>query len=407
MGMVSIYKNKNRYILKVFGLSIYDKQYSNNNQLLRVKCFYGLFYYKQNLLELISWFHILGVLVFRVKKISIKYRVVLLFFIPVWIKRVDIKYYRNFINSVVKQNEYDDYYIFLSRSGEFFLSMHHLKAWVAANESKKSVLILTSGYHKNILNMFYNDMPYIYMKNINVQLLSCAISSPYETYCKRNIYIPCYYNYFKMVENDIVLHGTHYYDMLKKQFCMLDKADDIVSYSISKKAHSLAFNIAQYVLDNNFIIISPESLSNEDIDKSFWENVVDCFQKLGYAVFCNAINFTNIVKDTTCIYLTYEEMIALAGHAKAIIGVRSGFLECLAQTHTPLFVLYTDFPRRDGFKRLESRFVLEGFSIKKLPNVDVDNIFEYNVNEYGLKSELINIIIDEFLSKEKQNGYSR
>ena len=131
------------------------------------------------------------------------------------------------------------------------------------------------------------------------------------------------------------------------------------------------------------------------MEKDFWDNLTAKLKSLGYEVFCNAMEFKNLADGSTSTFLTYEESIELAKYAKAIIGMRSGFLECLSQNNVPLIALYTDFPERPGFKRLKSDKVLSGFSIAKLPKVNTEKLFEYDVNKYK-KQELI---IDEITNK--------
>ena len=104
-------------------------------------------------------------------------------------------------------------------------------------------------------------------------------------------------------------------------------------------------------------------------------------------------------------FLTYEESIELAKYAKGIIGMRSGFIECLSQNNTPMFVLYTDFPKRQGFKRLASGKVLNGYYIKKLPYVNKDNLYEYDVNKYKKQELIITEIINKL--EELNSGKSR
>jgi hypothetical protein len=142
------------------------------------------------------------------------------------------------------------------------------------------------------------------------------------------------------------------------------------------------------------------------MDKDFWEILVKKLKQLGYEIFCNAMKFENLIEGTTSVFLTYEEAIELSKYAKAIIGIRSGFIECLSQNNVPMFVLYTNFPKRFGFKSLSSDKVLQGFSIKKLPFVNKNFLFEYDVNSYNSNNEIMEDILKKIEIGGK-NGNSR
>ena len=114
------------------------------------------------------------------------------------------------------------------------------------------------------------------------------------------------------------------------------------------------------------------------------------------------MEFKNLADDSTSTFLTYEESIELAKYAKAIIGMRSGFLECLSQNNVPLVALYTDFPERPGFKRLKSDKVLSGFSIAELPNVNKDLLFEYDVSAFTNEDEIIESILLNIFDKKQE-----
>lgn len=77
------------------------------------------------------------------------------------------------------------------------------------------------------------------------------------------------------------------------------------------------------------------------MEKDFWDNLCEKLKNQGYEVFCNSMDFKNLIKDSTSTFLTYEEAIELAKYATAIIGLRSGFLECLSQNNVPLIALCT------------------------------------------------------------------
>ncbi|MGN1154090.1 MAG: hypothetical protein ACI4S3_08670 [Candidatus Gastranaerophilaceae bacterium] len=390
--ILKINRQKRKIKIKCFGITLYEKSIDNEECFIKTKYLSGLFYKKFDIYNKTFKFQIFGFSIFKTK-LKGSYKLWYFLFIPIWIKNVNKEFLNNFLdNAILKYPNFEDYYIFLSRSGEFFLLMHHFAQWLHNNKSSNFILIFTAKYHLNICKMFFPNIPTAYIKRVNVPLVSRGVSSVNFKYKNKQIFVPTNEKYFVDVENKIRDNNAHYYECLKEH---LGLNNDIQHYVISEKTKEKVMKIVKYILNDNFVFISPETLSNESMEKDFWENFVLQLKNLGYEVFCNAMDFKNLVGDSTSVFLTYEESIELAKYAKAIIGMRSGFLECLSQNNIPVFALYTDFPKRSGFKRLKSDKVLSGYSISKLPNVNPNLLYEYDVNKYRNNEDLI----PEILSK--------
>ena len=86
--------------------------------------------------------------------------------------------------------------------------------------------------------------------------------------------------------------------------------------------------------------------------------------------------------------------------------MRSGFLECLSQNNVPLYVLYTGFPDRPDFKRLSSDKVLQGYSIKKLPNINTELVHEFDVNKYNDEDIIMKEIVCSIEKLREKGGIS-
>ena len=372
--------------------TLFNKIIDKSGGTTKYKALFGLIYFKYNNISKTFDFRLFGIRVLH-SKLKGYYKKYYFLFPPVLYLKTTKEFLTSFLDNLIeKYPQYDDYYVFLSRSGEFFLLMHHLREWLQKNKSTNYILIFSAKYHLNICKMFFPEIPCAYIKNINVPLISRGIKKIKTCYKTKNIYVPTNEKYFVRVENDIRNKNGHYYELLKQHLNLSNKT---VEYTISIEAQNKIKNIVKYILNDNFVFISPETLSNEPVEKDFWEDLCNLIRADGYKIYCNTMNFNNLIPGCEAMFLTYEESIELAKYAKAIIGMRSGFLECLSQNNVPLFVLYTDFSKRPGFKKISSDKVLSGFSIKKLPNVKPENIYEYDVNSYDNK----NAIIDEIISK--------
>lgn len=401
MNLIDIKEDNKKTIFKLLGLTLFSKEIDKAETVLKIKLLSGLLYFKYDIFFRTYNFKLFGITIFRTKLLN-SYRIVYFLFLPIWFENVNKKSLNYFLDSIInKYPQYNDYYIFLSRSGEFFLLMHHLKEWLTKNGSYNYILVFTARYHLNICKMFFPDVPMVYIKKVNVPLVSRGVKSIHFEYKTKNIYVPTNEKYFVQVEKDIRDKNGHYYELLKQHLNLSDKTG---TYAISLEAQRKAQNIVKYILKNKFVFISPETLSNEPMEKDFWDNLTVRLKNLGYEVFCNAMEFKNLADESTSTFLTYEESIELAKYAKVIIGMRSGFLECLSQNNVPLFALYTDFPERTGFKRLKSDKVLSGFSITKLPNVNTKKITEIDVSKYDDENLIIEKIISNIAKGEFANA---
>ena len=381
---------------------LFNKNIDKDAEYTKYKALFGLIYLKYNNISKTFDFRICGLSILR-SKLKGYCKKYYFLFVQILILKATHEFLRDFLDEVIgKYPQYDDYYVFLSRSGEFFLLMHHLREWLQKNNSSNYILIFSAKYHLNICKMFYPEIRCAYIKNINVPLISRGIKNIKTCYKDKNIYVPTYERYFVDVENKIRDNDSHYYELLKSHLKLSNKTDH---YSIIDSTKEKVAKIVNHFLDNNFIFISPETLSNEPMEKDFWEDLCNIIRAKGYKIYCNAMNFQNLVPGCESMFLTYEESIELAKYAKGIIGMRSGFIECLSQNNTPMFVLYTDFPKRQGFKRLASGKVLNGYSIKKLPYVNKDNLYEYDVNKYKKQELIITEIINKL--EELNSGKSR
>lgn len=399
MKILNIKQVKNKKIIKLFDFELYTKKEDKNGYYIKYSVLKDLIYLKYDTFKQTFNLRILGVCILRTK-ITENCKIWFLFFLPVFVINVTGSFAKQLFNKILENHPgFDDYYIFLSRSGEFFLLMHHLNQLIKKNNSEKFILVFTAKYHMNIFRMFFRNIPACYIKKVNVPMVSRGVKQVKTKFKGKNIYIPTSEKYFRATENNIKNKGAHYYTELKKHLGLPEEIS--TGYSISAEAGQKALKIVKNFLNDNFIFISPESISNELLGHDFWESLCKTLMNMGYEIFCNAMEFRNLIPGTHSAFLTYEESVALSKYAKAIIGLRSGFLECLSQNNVPMFVLYTDFPNRSGFKRLPSCKVLSGYSLKKLPNADPSIIYEYDVAAYSND----NLILDEIVNEiKKQNG---
>lgn len=97
-----------------------------------------------------------------------------------------------------------------------------------------------------------------------------------------------------------------------------------------------------YGIGKNTIIMMPYAASSAMVPMAFWEYMAGIFQKLGYKVLTNVKDNTEEpIKGTLSISENLERMVSLCEASAAVISMRSGICDILAQTKTDLIILNT------------------------------------------------------------------
>lgn len=144
-----------------------------------------------------------------------------------------------------------------------------------------------------------------------------------------------------------------------------------------------------YPLKGNYIdnkdklaLIFPESIFNGNLDKSFLSLLVKNLLKLNYKVFINSKkdNYQNLLnKNVKQIFLSFKDTYKLALNCELVIGVRSGFFDCLqccAKGKTKLHIIYNNYcyPCYNHMRNFKD-FCLNSYSLEAARFAN--NIYEY------------------------------
>lgn len=297
--------------------------------------------------------------------------------------------FEEIINYLSGQNiDFDDIYIVRMNIGETVLLAGLIKDWIRINCSKKPILVVTQKCHKDIFDLYYPNIRYIYYP-IEKMVLDNLLQSITYSYKNTRIfyYMPIKYG---MLSKD----GKHFSDYIKEVL-------NISEYNYEKNANlsiKLPNSLTSKNIDfNKLIIISPESNSCNPIKKVFWHKLITKLLRLNYPIFCNCLNNANYFPNTYNYKLSLLEIYALAQKSKAIIGMRSGLLDYLAPIcNLNIYALYSKL----NYWNIDSENVLKAYTLSKLPFKHSKNISEYNIENYSI-DELIEDIINGL---EARNG---
>ena len=351
----------------------------------------GLFYFKQNKITLTCEY---GILFLPILRKRYNFGVVNYYFfnIRIFSKSPKKELYRQILK--ILGDKYKNIFINYSCSGETFLF------WKSIEIPENSIIINTKHYHKTLCDLVHPNTNCIYLTNLwNM----CPYSGYLDRYKGHNFYNVLPFSHFVNLEKQLQKgQEIHYYDVIMNAITEMGlnvtTKEPIVSEetkeSVLKKVKKIGLDI------NKFIFLCPESQSNESIEDNLWDNIIEQLNKKGYDVFSNImIQRPEYGIAKTC-FLTLEEAFYLASWSKGVIGLRSGIFELLANIkNIPIVSVYTKFVQRGKLKEMASEKVLTGFTLTKLPNVNVNNLFEYDINKISERDLLLDF--EKLESKER------
>ena len=101
-------------------------------------------------------------------------------------------------------------------------------------------------------------------------------------------------------------------------------------------------------------------------------------------------------------FFTLDEIRYVSEKASSVIAVRSGLLDVIASSTKSLHCIYMPFLDRGvDFPPLSAEKVQNTFSLDYLPDINKQNIYQYNAEELGTELILEMILQELNLTKEE------
>ena len=285
------------------------------------------------------------------------------------------RYIKNRLNADSKS-----VYVINEHLGETFLLSTMIDQLFGKDKIEKTTFVVQSEAQKEVLNLFIDSskietiivFPTTTDIKINTSLFIKNIKSVDDvTY--RVLMPETFWRSPKVGEK-------HYLELICENLD-LDSNKMQVKTNISSAVEADTISLAkQNCLNlNNFIYLSPESISVQGIPKKFWKNLVMRLQELGYDIYLNSCNGKYCFKDVKTFKTTISQTYILAQKAKFIIGMRSGLFEIITSTKkVPAICLY------NGDNRITRN------SIKNIKMLDYNKLLEY---DYEMDSEILDKIL--------------
>ncbi|MBR4507904.1 MAG: hypothetical protein IKP23_00285 [Elusimicrobiaceae bacterium] len=280
-----------------------------------------------------------------------------------------------------------DYLCFLSTGiGEFslFLSLC-LNNFMKQNHIKHPLFITKNKYHIALLNIFCPSLKIILVLDFPFQ----RVNEFKINNIRAKYFFPL--PYFQQVEKDIHNKRIHFGESLLNFFELNNKKFDVnLPKILSKWQYTTEEKLKPFSLNNkDFVFISPQANSCQRINIKFWNTLVEKLHNKGLKIIFNSSDFS-VPPGCLTADFSLKEAFVIAQKAKAIIGVRSGLLDLLSMSETPIHAIYTAFKDRKDFPPMSKEYVRIGFDLEKLPKeIRKSKIYSYFYSE-NLIEEILN-----------------
>ncbi len=309
-----------------------------------------------------------------------------------------------FFDGILSQlnDDYDDIYISrMAAIGDTYFLSFMFENWVKKNNSKKPVLVVLNDNAKKVFNLFSPNIEckkIDFNKRLAMEIFYNDVGNKGFSYKNKRFFSYINKQIILDVHNKVKdnintpIEDCSFVKILSKYYAEFYSKSTTCNISEQAKNELLAdLEFSGLNLDK-FIFISPEASSNCSYDTTFWIEICKRLRDKDYDIFINSSSDTMKIPDCVCGLYDIEQTYYLAQMSKGIISLRSGLNDVLSTINVPHHILYTRF--KCNIVSSASENIL-AFSLKYLPNVNQENISEYDTDELT-SDEIIDEILREF-----------
>ena len=289
-----------------------------------------------------------------------------------------------FLDNIMQYNneKYDDIYIIRTGSGECYLLMYFIQEWCKINKSKNPLIICNKKYHQEMFQM-WNPQYKTYFMSINVAIFDLLFKKIKSKYRQHNVYTYLPRTFFEKCNREITKAKKYNLDYILESLKILPSA----LKPLKEYAGDVNFPQIDTLLDN-FILITPEAFSCENLEDDFCYKLISKLKQKGYNVIINSSKYSQYKNFAPTTYFNFKSLYLLAKRAKYIITVRSGLSEFLSTCNTPQFVIVTSLPNYE----LSSNDICSCYDLNKLP-FNTQKIYQYDKCKWDNETLINDILV--------------
>lgn len=287
-------------------------------------------------------------------------------------EEISLTFYKKYQSKIPTNTDY--LFFLITGMGELSLCLSLcLKSFMKQHDICHPLFITNVKYHMSLVNIFWPSLKILYVED--------SLFPRWGEFKVNNIRALYLFPtlYFQQVEQNSKTKEVHFFEAildclklsLNNLFINPPKITDKYQQSAKEKLRLMGLT------NQKFVFIAPEANSCVEINKSFWYNLVVQIRKKGLEVVFNPMK-RPCPADCHMADFTLQEAFVVAQHAHAVIGLRSGLLDLLSMTGTPIHAIYTSFKKRIDFPPMSASHVKKGFDLEKLPKeIRKSKIYSY------------------------------
>lgn len=283
------------------------------------------------------------------------------------------------LNEIARQipQKHDGVFLLRAGMGESYLFCYAYEQLVRRFKFKNPCVVCHRAQYRDLVELFNNNICFYPIKIDPVKMFQSITNKSIKHRNFHFIIIPsCLWELQKLLTSYEEEKEKNHYANIIKNFMSIQEFEfksPIIHKSIKEKAFSKVRDLNK----ENFIFFIPDANFIKTLPDDFWKILEYKLMQKGYDIYYNSQ------------FLTIQESFYIASRSKGIIGLRCGFSEVLSILPIQKHIIYTPC------KHNNLSNMINIFSLKKYPFVQVDTINEYDTM-YESKEIIYNHIMRSF-----------
>lgn len=298
--------------------------------------------------------------------------------------RIDYQNKSDVLKSIIKKigNEHDDIYIYKHHIGEIYIYLNLLDYYVKHNKSKKPAIIVNEYRYISLYKMFLKEIDLIYVP-LSPEVIDKTFEEDITYYKNHRFFCPTPDRFEDL--RKAIFHSpkdAHFYEYIKYSM-NISPYEDIhfkkptiskdVRESVIEKAEEIGLNLRK------FVVFFPEAVTASKLSMRFWKLAYQLFVQNGYDVFVNARSDEYDEVCTKKCEMDIAEIYYLSSRSEGVVALVNGLVVSFALMDVPRYIIYTRQTPTVG-DRMDASKMLKSYRMDALPDAEVDNLYEINMD---------------------------
>ena len=308
------------------------------------------------------------------------------------LKRYD--YERRWLQELAQKvgEEYDDVYLLRHNMGETYVELVCMEERVRGHGSKRPLVVAREKRYEELCRMM---LP----KGIEVRLIPLDQGEIHDIFCEqgkeyREIMIEAEGHRFfcstpRIAEHMVELrrkdpHVNFYSYICESVGAKAERSIPRLQAQEEVREQAKVLMQREGLEEGKYVVLLPEAVSTQLLPEKFWHELEEELTKRGYKTYINWTMESNAV-------VPVEVLVEVSRYAAGVITLGSGVSIVLAREVRHMDIIYTPM-RNPHLRAYGAEMVMQLYSVRHLPGIDMQNIREYGCDKLppkALKEQLL------------------